>query len=170
MRHSYRSPMINRSIISTAFTLSLTACAGGISENSTSAAANQVSTSSALVGRVTNSNGIRDDVNSYILATFPSNSKERTAAIRLARANQRVLEVITEGRLVTPDLVMTMSYAGLCFAQNMDKKSFIKQAREITARTFNTEERARAHDEFSKQAYGMPVATSAKRDACEAAK
>lgn len=161
---------MNRSIISTAFILSLTACAGQPSENSTPAETGQVSISSALVGQVTNSNNIRDDVNSYILTAFPTDSKKRTAAIRLARSHQRMLEVIAEGRPVTPDLVIKTSYAGLCFAENMDKKAFIKQAREITARTFNTEERFRAHDEFSKQAYGMPVATSARVDACEAAK
>lgn len=162
--------MLNRSIIGTAFIMSLTACAGGLSEAWAPAGASRLSTDSTLVGQVTNSNGIRDDVNGYILTTFPIDSRQRTAAIALARAHQRILEIIAEDRPVTPGLVTRISHAGLCFAQNMDEKSFIRQAREITARTFNTEERFRAHDEFSKQAYGMPVATPAELDACEAAK
>lgn len=161
---------MNQTIISMALILSLTACATGRSESQAPAAASEVSTDSALVGQVTNSNGIRDDVNSYILTTFPADSRERTAAITLAQSHQRILEVIAQDRQVTPELVMKVSHAGLCFAENMDRKSFIKQAREITARTFNTEERFRAHDEFSRQAYGMPVAASTGVDACEAAK
>jgi hypothetical protein len=160
---------MNRIIISTAFILSVTACAGRLSGNSVPAAASSVPTSSDLVGQVTNSNGIRDDVNEYIMTAFASDPKKRTAAMRLARSNQRILEVIAENRPVTQDLITKISYAGLCFAQNMDKKSFVKQAREVTARTFNTEARFRAHDAFSKQAYGMSVATSDSLDACEAA-
>jgi hypothetical protein len=161
---------MNRIIISTAFVLSVTACVGGLSRNSAPAAISSVPANSDLVGQVTNDNGIRDDVNDYILTAFANDPKKRTAAIRLAQSNQRVLEVIAENRPVTQDLITKISYAGLCFAQNMDKKSFMKQAREITARTFNTEARFRAHDEFSKQAYGMSVATSDNLDACEAAK
>jgi hypothetical protein len=161
---------MNRIIISTAFILSVTACASGLSRNSAPAATSRVPANADLVGRITNSNGIRDDVNDYILTTFANDPKKRTAAIRLAQSNQRVLEAIAENRPVTQDLITKISYAGLCFAQNMDKKSFMKQAREITARTFNTEARFRAHDEFSKQAYGMSVATSDNLDACEAAK
>jgi hypothetical protein len=161
---------MNRIIISTAFVLSVTACAGGLSRNSAPAATSSVPANSDLVGQVTNDNGIRDDVNGYILTRFANDPKKRTAAIRLAQSNQRVLEAIAENRPVTQDLITKISYAGLCFAQNMDKKSFMKQAREITARTFNTEARFRAHDEFSKQAYGMSVATSDNVNACEAAK
>jgi hypothetical protein len=161
---------MNRIIISTAFILSVTACAGGLSSNLTPAAASTVPANPDLVGRITNGNGIRDDVNDYILTAFANDPKKRTAAIRLAQSNQRVLEAIAENRPVTQDLITKISYAGLCFAQNMDKKSFMKQAREITARTFNTEARFRAHDEFSKQAYGMSVATSDNVNACEAAK
>lgn len=161
---------MNRSILCTAFILSLTACAGGLFESPAPAAASRLTANPAIIGQITNANGIRDDVNSYILATFPTDSEEQAAAITLARTHQLVLEVIAENRPVTPGLVMKISHAGLCFSQAMDKKNFIKQAREITARTFNTEERFRAHDEFSKQAYGMPVATSAELDACEAAK
>jgi hypothetical protein len=161
---------MNQIIISAAVILSVTACAGGSAGNSAPAAASTVPTDADLVGQVTNSNGIRDDVNNYVLTAFARDSRKRTAAIRLARSNQRVLEVIAENRPVTQDLVTKISYAGSCFAQNMDKKSFIKHAREITARTFNTEARFRAHDEFSKRAYGMSVATSSDVDACEAAK
>jgi hypothetical protein len=161
---------MNRIIISTAFVLSVTACASGLSSNLTPAAASTVSTNPDLVGQITNGNGIRDDVNDYISTAFANDPKKRTAAIRLAQSNQRVLEAIAENRPVTQDLITKISYAGLCFAQNMDKKSFMKQAREITARTFNTEARFRAHDEFSKQAYGMSVATSDNVNACEAAK
>lgn len=161
---------MDRIIISTAFVLSVTACAGGLSGNSTPATASSVSTNSELVGQVTNSNGIRDDVNDYILTEFANDPKKRTAAIRFAQSNQRILEVIADNRPVTQDLVTKLSYAGLCFAENMDKKSFMKQTREITARTFNAEARFRAHDEFSKRAYGMSVATSSDVNACEAAK
>jgi hypothetical protein len=122
------------------------------------------------VGPVTNSHGIRDDVNQYLLATFADDPKKRTAAIRFAQANQRILEVVAEDRPVTQELVTQIAYAGLCLAQRLDKKSFLKQAREITARTFDTEARFRAHDVFSKQAYGMSVATSDDLDACEAAR
>jgi hypothetical protein len=161
---------MNRIIINTLFVLFATACAGGQLSNSAHASASSVPSSSDIVGQVTNSNGIRDDINEYILATFASDPKKQTAATRFAQANQRILEVIAENKPVTQDLVTKISYAGLCFAQNMDKKSFMKQTREITARTFNTEARFRAHDEFSKQAYGMSVATSDNLDACEAAK
>jgi hypothetical protein len=156
-------------IISMAFILSLPACAGGLAGNSSLAAASSVSTSSNLVGQVTNSSGIRDDVNEYIMTAFASDPKKQIAAMRFARSNQRMLEVIAENRPVTQDLVTKIAYAGLCFSQNMDKKSFMKQAREITARTFNTEARFRAHDAFSQQAHGMSVATSDTVDACEAA-
>jgi hypothetical protein len=160
---------MSRIIISMAFIFSVTACAGA-SHNSASGAPSGVPAHADLVGQITNSNGIRDDVNEYIFTAFANDPKKQTAAIRLAQSNQRILEVIAENRPVTQDLVTKISYAGLCFAQNMDKKSFMKQAREITARTFNTEARFRAHDKFSEQAYGMSVATSEALDACEAAK
>jgi hypothetical protein len=162
---------MKRIIIAAALLLPATAFAGGLSGHSESAAASSApTTNSDLVGRVTNSNGIRDDVNDYILAAFAGDSKKRIAAVRFAQANQRILEVIAENRPVTQDLVTKVSYAGLCFAQNLDKKGFFKQAREITARTFNNEARFRAHDSFSKQALGMSVATSDDLDACEASK
>jgi hypothetical protein len=161
---------MNRILINTMFILSATACAGGLLSNSVHASASSVPGSADLVGQVTNNNGLRDDINVYILATFASDPKKQIAATRFAQANQRILEVIAENKPVTQDLVTKISYAGLCFAQNMDKKSFMKRTREITARTFNTEARFRAHDEFSKQAYGMSVATSDNLDACEAAK
>jgi hypothetical protein len=157
-------------IISMAFILTLPAYAGELANNSLPAAASSVSAGSDLVGQVTNSNGIRDDVHEYIMTTFAGDPKKQTAAMRFARSNQRMLEVIAEDRPVTQDLVTKIAYAGLCFSQNMDKKDFIKQAREITARTFNTEARFRAHDAFSQRAYGMSVATSENVDACEAAK
>jgi hypothetical protein len=125
-----------------------------------------------LVGaeQITNSNGIRDDVHGYIAAKFSDDPKKRTAAIRFAQSNQRMLQVIAEGTPVTQELVTKTAYAGLCLASNFDKKGFVKQAREITARTFNTEARFHAHDAFSRQAYGMSVATSDNLDPCEAAK
>jgi hypothetical protein len=163
---------MNRTITNTIFFLSAAAaaCAGALLSNSAHASASSISGSSDLVGQITNGNGIRDDVNEYIVATFADDPKKQTAATRFAQANQRMLEVIAENKPVTQDLVTKISYAGQCFAQNMDKKSFTKQAREITARTFNTEARFRAHDEFSKQAHGMSVATSDNVNACEAAK
>jgi hypothetical protein len=123
-----------------------------------------------LVGQITNSNGIRDDVNDYIAAKFADDSKKRTAAVRFAQSNQRMLQVIAEGAPVTQELVTKIAYAGLCLASSFDKKAFIKQAREITARTFDTEARFKAHDAFSKQAYGKSVATADDVDPCEAAK
>jgi chemotaxis regulatin CheY-phosphate phosphatase CheZ len=160
---------MNQIIINSIFILSA-ACAGGLLSNSAHASASSVPGSSDLVGQVTNHNGLRDDINEYILATFADDPKKQTAATRFAQANQRMLKVIAENKPVTQDLVTKISYAGQCFAQNMDKKIFTKQARELTARTFNTEARFRAHDEFSRQAHGMSVATSDNLDACEAAK
>lgn len=160
---------MDRIIISTALVLSVTACAGRLSGNSPPAATDSRQANVDLIGRVTNSHGIRDEVNDYIQATFPRDPRRRTAAIALARSNQRVLEVIADNRPVTQDLVTRISYAGRCFAENMDKKTFVKQAREITARSFDTEARFLAHDEFSRRAYGMSVATSDSVDACEAA-
>jgi hypothetical protein len=161
---------MNRNITNTIFFLSAAACAGALLSNSAHASTSGVPGSADLVGQVTNSNGIRDDVNDYIATTFADEPKKQTAATRFAQANQRMLEVIAANKPVTQDLVTKISYAGQCFAQNMDKKSFTKQARELTARTFNTEARFRAHDAFSRQAHGMSVATSDNLDACEAAK
>jgi hypothetical protein len=129
-----------------------------------------VSTDSELVGRVTNSHGIRDDVNDYIVATFADDPKKRTAVIRFAQSNQRILQLMAQGSPATQELVTKTAYAGLCLANSFEKKGFIKQAREITARTFNTEARFQAHDAFSRQAYGMSVATAEDVDPCEAAK
>jgi hypothetical protein len=170
MKKAWNAVKITRLIISAVFLSSITACAGGVLGDSTPATVSSVSTNPGLVGQVTNSNGIRDDVNDYILAEFPDDPKKRIAATRFAQSNQRILEVMADKRPVTQDLVTKTSYAGLCFAKNLDKRSFMKQAREITARTFNTEARFRAHDEFSKQAYGMSVAASDSVNACEAAK
>lgn len=161
---------MNRTLVSTALLLSLTACASGPSGNSMPARTSGVLVHSDLVGQVTNSSGIRDDVNDYIMTTFADDPKKRTAAIRFAQSNQRVLETIAQGKPVTQNIVTKISYGGLCFAQNMDQKSFMKQAREITASTFNTDVRYRAHESFSKQAYGLSVATLDNIDACEAAK
>lgn len=161
---------MDRFIISSAFISSVTVCAVGLVIYSTPATAANASTSTGLVGQVTNSNGIRDDVNNYILTEFSSDPKKRNAAITFAQSNQRILEVMAGNKSVTQDLVTKISYAGLCFAQNMDKKSFMKQTRELTARTFNNEARFRAHDEFSKLAHGLSVATADNVDACEAAK
>jgi hypothetical protein len=161
---------MKRIIIAAALAVPAIAFAGQLPEHSESATASSTPAASDLVGRVTNSNGVRDDVNDYILAAFADDPKKRTAAVRFARANQHILEVVAESRPVTQELVTKISYAGLCFAQSLDRKSFLKQAREITARTFNTEARFRAHDDFSKQAFGMSVATSDDLDACEASK
>ena len=167
---------MKRFLINTARILSVTVCLSGAANAneflgmSSVVAASSAPTDSSLVGQITNSNGIRDDVNDYILTTFAKEPKKQMAAMRFAQANQRILEAVAYNKPVTQDLVTKIAYAGLCFAENMDKKSFIKQTREITARTFNTEARFRAHDEFSKQAYGMSVATSDNVDACEAAK
>jgi hypothetical protein len=148
--------------------LSTPAFAGVLPTHSSSAVVGNVTTEPDMVGRVTNSNGIRDDVNQYVLVTFAEAPQEQIAAIRFAQANQRILEVIAEDRPVTQELVTKIAYAGQCLAQRLDKRAFLKQAREITARTFDTEARFRAHDDFSKQAYGMSVATSDEVDACEA--
>lgn len=153
-----------------ALILSVAVCNGGIPGSAALATASNVPTDFDLMGQVTNSNGIRDDVNDYILATFAGDPKKQTAAIRFAQSNQRILKVISESRPVTQDVVTKTAYAGLCFAKTFDKKGFVKQAREITARTFNTEARFHAHDAFSKQAYGMSVATSDNLAPCEAAK
>ncbi len=153
-----------------ALILSVAVSTGGIPGSAALAAASSVPTNSDLVGQVTNSNGIRDDVNEYILTTFVDDPKKQTAAIRFAQSNQRILKVVAESSPVTQEVVTRTAYAGLCLAKAFDKKGFVKQAREITARTFNTEARFRAHDAFSKQAYGMSVATSDNLDPCEAAK
>jgi hypothetical protein len=159
---------VKRIFLTIVWVLSAPALAGALPAHSSSAVISNVSTEPDMVGRVTNSNGIRDDVNQYVLATFADAPEKRIAAIRFAQANQHILEVVAEDKPVTQDLVTKIAYAGLCLAQRLDKKSFFKQAREITARTFDTEARFRAHDDFSKQAYGMSVATSDDVDACEA--
>ena len=160
----------NESIVTaTALLFLLSACAGTPTAQNLAAPSSSALGQPDLLGRITNENGIRDDVNEYILAAFADAPARRMAAIRLAQSNQRILETVASDRPVTQELVTKVSYAGWCFAKSMDKKSFLKHAREITARSFNTEARFRAHDEFAKQAYGMSVATVDHVDPCEAA-
>jgi hypothetical protein len=160
---------MKRIILAAGLLLPATAFAGEASGHAGSPAAGSAAMADAdLVGRVTNSHGIRDDVNEYISSTFADDPKKQTAAIRFSQANQRILEVIAGNRPVTQDLVTKISYAGLCLANNLGKKEFFRQAREITARTFDNEARVRAHDDFSSQAHGFSVATSDDVDACEA--
>jgi hypothetical protein len=162
---------MKRIVIAAALFLPVTAVAGQSSGHAESADASSAPRAdSGLVGQVTNSNGIRDDVNDYIFATFAGDSKKQIAAIRFSQANQRILEVIAGNRPITQDLVTKISYAGLCLANSLEKKDFFKQAREITARTFNNEARVRAHDDFSRQALGLSVATSDELDACKASR
>lgn len=113
---------------------------------------------------------LRDEVTRYISTALTGDQKKQTAATRFAEANQRILDTMSQGSSVTQEIVTKTAYAGLCLASALDKKGFVKHAREITARTFDNQARVRAHDEFAKQAYGMSVATSDEVDPCEAAR
>lgn len=122
------------------------------------------------VAAAAGSEGLRPAIMEYILANFATSPAKMAAAMKFAQANELVLRLIEESKPITQSEVTKIADAGLCFAQNFDRKGFVKHVRELNARSFDSEARARAHDDFQRKAFGMSIAPSIEADACGAAK
>jgi hypothetical protein len=122
-----------------------------------------------IVG-VTDSNGLRPDVSSYIEKKYGDNPKKKDAAIIFARSNQLVLEIVASNSPVKQGTMTKLSLATDCLAVNSDVRNFSREFQELTSRTFNTEARIRANLRFSQLADGLSLAIPFGVDPCTAAK
>jgi hypothetical protein len=122
-----------------------------------------------LVGML-GANGLRPDVTAYIAKAFAGYAKKAEAAAIVAKADQRVLELMAARAIPGPEFINKFLWAAECFADTSDGVHFYREMREIEAATFNTGARLDANAQFSKLLNGMSWASPAVVDPCEAAK
>jgi len=129
-----------RIILITAVLIIISACSGGGATNNSSSGAENAT----VAGIDANNDGVRDDVQRYIYATYPNSAKSRSALTQYAKGVQASFVNVSTARqavVVEPQLLR----AGACVTATMGSTSAIT---EIDARMANTPARVNARSTY----------------------
>lgn len=131
-----------RMVLLTAVLIILTACSssGSGTANSPSASAGNAT----IAGIDADHDGVRDDVKSYISATYPNSAKARSALTQYAKGVQTsFVNVSTASQAVAQESQLLR--AGACVTSTMGSASAIT---DIDARMANTPARVKARSDY----------------------
>jgi hypothetical protein len=94
-----------------------------------------------ILGIDSNGNGVRDDVEEWINATYPNSEKARAALMSSAKFTQQSLDETRDPFVTAKGDELSL----FCLWAVLDRKEALKMSREIEARTVNTPERSEAY-------------------------
>lgn len=121
-----------------------------------------------LVGKDSNNNDIRDDIEEYIQANYTKNT-HRSAAMQTAKAMQSTLLVDTTNTIAVKEVNRNLSRANHCIYLQFDEngsKQPAQVSQELESITTNTKTRLLAYLAFSKALDGTSWAMP-EGDTCE---
>ena len=106
-----------------------------------------------LAGIDVNSNGVRDDVERWIIVTFPDSAKERSALIQSASSYQRLItnsdSVVDRIEFMNAAIdCMTITFMSTSADVNGGKKAF-EIAEDLRTRVYNTKNRIKTYFEVN---------------------
>jgi hypothetical protein len=118
-----------------------------------------------VAGVVTNSNVIRDDINTYI-AGLPDSQVQKKALIQLAAAYQRVLLVDTTNSSAVQTADTSLLNAISCIHNQYDSQTFTQKTLMLEKLTVNTKVRFTAYEYFNSATTGYVTTLPAKGYGC----
>lgn len=132
---------------------------------------NSASSQDSLIGVITNSKGVRDDVSAYLDRTYGQDPKKLLGASALARSSQRILEAVATNKPATSELLEDIATNLNCFTEGFGGGNMANFAyEEIMGRSYNSPARVKARALFNKSASGMMLEASEVPNPCSALK
>lgn len=135
-----------------------TSIAEAIDRLDTSAGSLRLNYDSTLLGIDTDQNGIRDDIDLFIVST-PATNTEKRALSQQAKALNALLTADLSNSIKIKILGESVGRAAFCQAEVLADDRFQIYRENIRAYTFNTITRIQAYDRFNEAASGMKFST-----------